>query len=277
MTSRNRAFRFGVVSTPQEGVDRWLDLARRVEARGYSTLLMPDGLQLLSPWPSLAAAASATATLRVGTFVLASPLRHPRIAAWDAHTLAVMTRGRFELGIGTGRPQVARESVELLGAPAASPGQRLAQVEQTIDHLRRLDGDQHTPVMIAAAGRRARELAAAKADIVAVATAPLAGRDDVAQITADLRRAAGDRFGSLELSMNVFVVGDQAPPWIERFIGADSATLARHDSLVMLRGSTQEMADELQRRRDAFDVSYVTVNAAFFEELTPVVALLAGH
>ncbi|MGI9148379.1 MAG: LLM class flavin-dependent oxidoreductase [Chloroflexota bacterium] len=273
----NRAFRFGVVSTPQDDVDRWLNLARRVEALGYSSLLMPDGLHLLSPWASLAAAASATSALKVGTFVLASPLRHPRVAAWDAHSLAVMTRGRLELGIGTGRPEVARQAMELLGMPAASPAQRLAQVEQTIDHLRQLDGDQHTPIMIAAGGRQARALAAARADIVALAAAPLASRDEVALLHADLRQAAGSRFESLELSMNIFVVGDQVPPWMERFIGSDSATLAKHDSLTMLRGTPSEMADELKRRRDTFGVSYVTVNAAFLEQMASVVELLAGQ
>src|SRR5579862_5163052 len=109
----DRAFRFGVVTTPQNGLAGWLQTARRVEELGYSTLLMPDGLQLLAPFVSLGVAASATTSLRVGTFVLASPLRNPRIAAWDAHSLSILTGGRFELGIGTGRPEVAEESVNL--------------------------------------------------------------------------------------------------------------------------------------------------------------------
>jgi hypothetical protein len=45
----------------------------------------------------------------------------------------------------------------------------------------------------------------------------------------------------------------------------------------MLRGSTQEMADELQRGRDTFGVSYISVNAAFFEQLASVVELLSGR
>ena len=64
---------------------------------------MPDGTQLLSPLPALAVAAGATTALRVGTWVLASPLRPPLLAAWDAHSLSVLTGGRFDLGIGTGR------------------------------------------------------------------------------------------------------------------------------------------------------------------------------
>jgi probable F420-dependent oxidoreductase len=273
----DRRFRFGVVATPQSGREAWIQLARHVEQMGYSTLLMPDGMQLLAPFVSLAAAATATTSLRVGTFVVASPLRAPRLAAWDAHTTSVMTGGRFEFGIGTGRPEAAQQAVDLLGMRVGSPAQRLSQVEQTIAALRELEGDQHTPVMIAATGPRARAVAAARADIVALAAPVLASRDEVARNAAEFRATAGARYERIELSMNIFVVGDQVPPWIERFIGADAATLIQHDALTMLRGTPTEIADELRRRRDAFDVSYVTVNAAFADALAPVVEQLTGR
>jgi hypothetical protein len=56
-----------------------------------------------------------------------------------------------------------------------------------------------------------------------------------------------------------------------------AATLIAHDSLVMLRGSTVEMADELQRRRDAIGASAITVNGAFLERFAPVVEMLDGR
>jgi alkanesulfonate monooxygenase SsuD/methylene tetrahydromethanopterin reductase-like flavin-dependent oxidoreductase (luciferase family) len=273
----DRRFRFGVVATPQSGREAWIQLAKHVQEMGYSTLLMPDGLQLLSPFVSLGVAAAATTSLRVGTFVVASPLRPPRMAAWDAHSTSVLTDGRFEFGIGTGRPKAAQQAVELLGVAPASPGERLNQVEQTIDALRELDGDQHTPVMVAAGGPKARALTAAKADIAALAAPPLASRDEVASSAAEFRAAAGARYDQIEVSMNIFVVGDRVPPWIERFIGADLATLIQHDSLAILRGSPVEVADELRRRRDALGVSYITVNGAFADEMAPVVELLTNR
>jgi len=273
-----RTFRFGVVAVPQGDGDQWRRTARRVEELGYATLLMPDGLQLLSPLPALAVAASVTSRLRVGTFVLAGPLRPPGLAAWDAHSLSILLDGRFELGIGTGRPEVVNQAAELLGVPPASSSQRLAQVEQTIDRLRDLDGERHTPVMIAAAGRKVRALAAAKADIVTLAGGPLASRDDILQMTADLRAQAGVRAEQIELSTNIFVIGDEVPPWMQQFLGTDAATLIAHDSLAMLRGNTaRQMADELLRRRDAFGVSYVSINSAFLEQMAPVVEMLAGR
>jgi alkanesulfonate monooxygenase SsuD/methylene tetrahydromethanopterin reductase-like flavin-dependent oxidoreductase (luciferase family) len=270
----DRLFRFGVVAAP-EAPDTWQALARSLPDLGYSTLLMPDGMQLLAPFPALATAA-AVSPVRVGTFVLASPLRPSRSVAWEGHSLSVLSGGRFEFGIGTGRPAVG-EWAQQLGLPFGSPAQRLRQVEEAIDHLRELDGQAHTPVMMAVAGPRARALAAAKADIVALAAAPLATRDEVAAAAAEIREHAGNRAADLELSMNLFAVGDQVPPGIQAFIGVDAATLIEHDSLAMVRGTPQEIADELRRRRDAFGASYITVNGAFYQQFAPVVELLAGR
>jgi|SRR5579875_1342657 len=271
-----RAFRFAVQATAQDH-EQWLATARRTEELGYSTLLMPDGMQLLSPLPALAMAAGATGSLRVGTFVLASPLRPPRLAAWDAHTLSVLTGGRFELGIGTGLPQVAQQAADLLGQPAASGAERLAQAEQTIDDLRMLDGGQHTPVLMAAAGPRARAVAAAKADIVTLAIGALTDREEVARLAAQTRAAAGDRADQIEFMLPIFAVGDEVPDWMQRFLQADPAELVAHDSLMILRGSVREMADELLRRRDALGISYFSVNAGFSEQLAPVMELLTGR
>lgn len=269
-------FRFGVVATPQGDGDSWRATADRIAELGYSTLLMPDGLQLLSPFPSLAVAASSAPGLRVATFVLASPLRTPMAAAWDAHSMTVLTDGRFELGIGTGIP-AAKQSAERLGMPYGNAAERLAQVGETIDRVRELDGDGvRTPVLVAAGGPRSRALAAAKADIVTLAAGPLANIDEMAAMADDLRTKAGDRAAGIELAMNIFVVGEEVPPWTKQFMGVDADELIAADALTMLRGDTRQMADELQRRRDRIGTSYISVNAQFLEQFAPVVELLAG-
>jgi probable F420-dependent oxidoreductase len=270
-----KSFRFGAVVAPSGGVEQWRDQARRVADLGYSTLLMPDGMQLLSPFSTLAVAAEAT-DLRVGTFVLASPLRPARLAAWEAHSLTTLTGGRFEMGIGTGRPAV-REWVEQMGLPFGSPGERLQQVTDTIEALRSLDGDGHTPVMIAAGGPKALAVAAAQADIITLAGAALTPRQQMIAMAARARELAGDRADQLELSMNIFVVGDRVAPWVQQFIGADAETLIANDSLTMLRGTPDDMAAELRRRRDDMGVSYITVNSAAMEAFAPVIPLLDGR
>ncbi|WP_037355224.1 LLM class flavin-dependent oxidoreductase [Amycolatopsis orientalis] len=269
-----KTFRFGVVAAAQEGSAKWRETARRAEDLGYSTLLSPDNLHLPTPTAALAVAAAVTTELRVGTFVFASPLRTPRAAAWEAHSLSELTDRRFEMGIGTGIPAM-REAAAEIGLPYGTGPERLAQVSDTISHLRRLDGDAHTPVMVAAGGPKIRRLAGERADIVALAQNVLASRAETAEAAAEVRAAAGGR--DVELTMNIFVVGEQIPPWIRGFVGHDIETLVEHDSLTLLRGGPAAMAEELQRRREELGVSYFSVNGAFLEDFAPVVARLSGR
>ena len=279
----DRNFRFGVVAAPRAAstgnpdVDTWRRTARRAEELGYSTLLMPDGLQLPSIAPSLAVAAEATTELHVGSFVMAGVLRPPRMTAYEANSLSVLTGGRFELGMGTGNPMVLEQATEQLGYAKATGPQRLAKIDESIEHLRELDGDQRTPVLMAAGGPKARQLAAAKADIVTIAASPRAGDEEYGAAFAHLREVAGSRADEIELLMNVFAVGHELPPEAQGYLGSDAQDLIDRGALAVLHGSTREMADELQRRRDAFGVSYISVNGAFLEQMAPVVELLQGR
>jgi alkanesulfonate monooxygenase SsuD/methylene tetrahydromethanopterin reductase-like flavin-dependent oxidoreductase (luciferase family) len=269
----NKPFKFAVIAEPQDQ-KQWLGVARQAEDLGFTGLLSADVLTAPSPFPALAIAAGATTTLRFGTWVLASPLRAPRMAAWDAHTLSLLSGGRFDLGIGTGRPFVLEDAVRLLGITPSSPAQRLAQVEQTIDELRALDGDAHTPVLIAAGGPKARALAAAKADRVTVASSPFATREEISALVTQIRDLAGERGDEIEFVAPIFIIGEETPPWVSRLLKTDAKALIERDSLGILRGSPQEMADELLRRRETLGVSGFTVNALFAEQFAPVVELL---
>jgi len=160
---------------------------RRIADSGYSTLLMPDVPQWQpAPGPTLALAA-ALADLRVGTWVYASPLRPAWSIAWEAHSLSVLTDGRFEMGIGTGRPGIEDELRER-GLPVTRPSERLAQVRETVTTLRGLDGpDLHTPVVMAVRGPKAQALAADVADTVTFALLPDESRAEVARRARDFR------------------------------------------------------------------------------------------
>ncbi|MEU4603653.1 LLM class flavin-dependent oxidoreductase [Kribbella sp. NPDC023972] len=270
----DRRFRFGVVGSPATA-EQWTTTVRRAADLGYSSVLMPDGLQLPSPFASLAMAAT-LADVRVGTFVAAAPLRTPRQAAWDAHTLTVLTDGRFDFGIGTGRPGTEQQAAEI-GLPFGSGRERRDHVRETLDLLERLDGDRRTPIMLAAGGPRALAMAAARADIVSIAKDAMTPRAEILRLVRDLRELAGPRADTVELAMNLFAAGTRAlPPWTQQAAGVSAEELEASDSLMMLRGTPLQMADELQRRRDEFGTTYVTVNATYLEDLAPVVEKLAG-
>jgi len=299
-----RPFRFGVVAARATSGKEWTDLARQVEALGYSTLLTPDRLgSVLSPLPALAAASSATRTLRVGTFVIANGLRNPALLAWDCATLDFLSNGRFELGLGTG---VAEADFRRAGIPFDRPGARIDRLAATIQSVKAFfDGSGESrgggpesayraqdyprpaqtprpPILIAGAGPRLLALAAREADILAFGVGARASEADLAEKIALVRQEAGRRFTSLELSLNLLLVGEADPApsvraRVKAIHGADLDELIKSGSPLIVTGSTDAMCAQLLNRRERLGVSYVTIAADQLVAFAPVVERLAGR
>jgi probable F420-dependent oxidoreductase len=256
----------------------WAALARRAESLGYDCLLVPDTADTLAPVPAAASAAATTSTLRVGTYVLAAPWRPPAVTAWEVRSLHLLTGGRFELGLGAGRPDAERDAAAL-GVPFLTAGERLRQVEAVIDAVRAaMAADAGAlRVLVAAGGPRMLRLAARRADTVAFGLPPTADEGALRSAVDVVRDEAGPRFDDVELSANLLAVGDRLPPGLERWIGADIPGLVTAGSTAVLTGDTARMADTLTRRRDLLGVSYVVTNGFFADALAPVVERLAGR
>ncbi len=266
-----RAFRFGIVAPLLSDLKTWREQVHRIADHGYSTVLMPDFPKLQpSPAPALAVAAT-VAEVRVGTWVYAAPFRAPWLTAWEAHSLTLLTEGRFEMGIGVGRPGIEDELVER-GLPVPSPGQRLEQVRDTVAALRELDGEQaRTPVAMAVIGPKARALAAEIADTVTFAMAPDEPRATVVQRVQDFRTTR-----DVELSMHVPVVVDRVSPFMAP-PDTNTAALRAADSLAYLPTDPSAAADELRRRREETCISYFAFGANVADTFAPLVAELSGR
>jgi probable F420-dependent oxidoreductase len=267
----SRKFRFGAVAAYARSGEEWAATARRVEELGFSSLLCPDTTGTLAPFAALSAAATVTSTLRLGTYVLASPLRTPGAVAWETRSLNVLSDGRFELGLGAGRPGSDQDAARL-GLPFGSAGERIAQLEAAIDAVR---AESDVPILMAGAGPRMLALAARRADTIALGMPPLSTDDDLDAKVRELREIAGERFDGLELNANIALVGEDVPPYAASWFGADPKDLFRVGAITALRGTPREMADTLLRRRDRAGVSYVSVNAMFAEQFAPVVEILS--
>ncbi|WP_090946475.1 LLM class flavin-dependent oxidoreductase [Nonomuraea jiangxiensis] len=228
-------FRFGAVAGQAPDADSWAGLARRAESRGYSTLLVPDTLGTLSPFVATAVAAAVTTTLRVGTFVLSAPYRTPETVAWETATLHRLTGGRFELGLGAGRPG-AEQDAATLGVAWGTPSHRIEQVSRTLDAVK------DVRIMVAASGTRLLRLAAQRADTVALGLPPHYTEDQVAAKLDELYELAGDRFHDLELSMNLAAAGAEPPAWLVSRLGPVGP-----GSTGVLTGTADEMAETLRR------------------------------
>jgi len=250
-----RPFRFGVVAPIGSDLATWRDRVRRIADSGYSTLLMPD----VPPWqpaigPTLATAAALT-DLRVGSWVYAAALREPWSTAWEAHSLSVLTEGRFEMGLGAGRPGIEVE----LGLPVVSPAERRARMRETVAALRAFDGP------------KSQALALEVADAVTFVLSP---EDDRVETTNRVRGFPGDR--DIELGQHVAAVGDGVAPFMAP-PNLDTAALRAADSLVILPSDPAAAAEEIQRRREEIGFSYFVIGADFADTLAPVVTELAGQ
>jgi probable F420-dependent oxidoreductase len=209
--------------------------ARRAESLGYSTLMMPDHLVTqYAPIPLLTAAAMATETLRIGTFVFNNNLRHPAVLAQEVATLDRLSGGRLELGIGAGWNRPEHDAI---GIPFEPVGTRITKLAEAIAVLKGCFADEklsfagqhytitdydarpkplqrpHPPFFIGGGGKRLLTLAGHEAQIVGLA--PRIGKDAQGAPTLDprsvtlaatkekidwVRAAAGDRFDEIEFN-----------------------------------------------------------------------------
>jgi len=308
-------FRFGVTTgTPPRGSspgEAWAGLARRAEALGYTTLLIPDHLgRQLAPIAALTAAAAATSTIRVGPFVFANDYRHPLILAGEAATLDVLSGGRLELGLGAGWRVT---DYRWLGLPYDEPRVRVDRLIEATALLKRLfaggpvthagehyqlDGAQlfplpvqrpHPPIQIGGGGPRMLRFAAREADIVGLLPQfDRAGRPIVTQATeaatenkADLVRfAADDRWDALELNVIVFdagLVGSGAGPLTTVASAAKAAAVGLIGTPYVLYGTLGRLRDLLLRRRDRTGINYYALPARCMETMAPLVESLSGR
>jgi alkanesulfonate monooxygenase SsuD/methylene tetrahydromethanopterin reductase-like flavin-dependent oxidoreductase (luciferase family) len=277
MTHAKHPFRFGVtvMPTPQTTAKAIQQTARAAANQGYAILLIPDSMFLLSPLPSLAIAASA-ADIRVGTLVMSSPLRPAAVSAWEAHSLSILTEGRFELGIGAGMPP-SGPAFESTGLDFGSPAERIRTMAEVVDRVNTLgNGDIH--ITMGAGGPKTRELAARVADSVILTADPYADVTGHTEIVTGFREMAGERADRVELLSNLLIVGDDPLDMsMAHARGLDPDRLLESNAVSVLRGNVTEMSDELQRRRDILGTSYITISNQMMDQFAPVVEKLSGQ
>ncbi|MBL1077374.1 LLM class flavin-dependent oxidoreductase [Nocardia sp. 2] len=257
---------FGIVLTPRSGSD-WVRDVQRAEEQGYRTVLLPDTLHTTSPFPALAAAAAVTTTLRLRPNVIAAPLRHPAATARETAALQLLSDGRFELGIGTGRPDAQREA-EALGEQWGSAGQRRQRMVDTIVAVRAA-AKPVPPIVIAASGPRMLATAAELADRVHLAVQPVATENELAEIVATVR-AHTDR--PVGFSLQLVAVGDQLPVYMSKFMGVTLDGLREANAAAILPGDPGAAAELLEHRREKYGIDELLVPGDLAAAFAPVLA-----
>jgi probable F420-dependent oxidoreductase len=308
-----KPFRFGINARDAKSRAEWQDKARRIEALGYSILLVPDHLAaMLSTIPAVVSAADATASLRIGTNVLNNDLRHPVLLAREAATIDLLTDGRLELGLGAG---YVRAEYDQAGLRFDRGGVRVERLAESVTIIKGLLGGgevtfagehyrvtghkiyplpvqrPHPPIIIGGNGLRLLALAAKEANTVNLTGITftqggtthdmsgwkVAGIDERMRA---VREAAGARFERLELSAQIqrVIVTDRRREAAEE-LQKNWKQLSVDEILeapFVLIGTVDEMVEALQARRDRWGISFFVTFEQFLETLAPVVARLAG-
>ena len=307
-----KPFRFGVQIGNAASASAWKDKARKLEDLGYSTLFMPDHFgEELAPMPAIAMAAAHTTTLKIGALVFDNDYKHPAILAKESATIDLLSDGRLELGIGAGW---MKADYDALGLDYDPPAVRVDRFEEALhvikqcftgekfsyngSHYRITDYasfpkpvQSHVPILVGGGGKRVLSIAAREADIIGInpnLRAGAVGLDatkDSLQDQTDrkldwVREAAGARMSDIEIQMRFFVcrVTDDrmalAKAIAPRFGVEPEEALESGTALV---GTETEIIEQLHKRRERWDLSYVVVGDGNIDEFAPIVAKLTGN
>ena len=307
-----RPFRFGVQTKSVGSRTEWVELIRKIDDLGYSSVTIPDHFDdQLAPAVALMAAADASERLRIGALVWCNDYRHPVVFAKEAATLDLLSDGRLELGIGAGWMV---SDYEEAGMTYDRPGLRIERMVEAVEVLKGLFGPDafsyegehyqianlnatpkpvqkpHPPFLIGGGGPRFLRLAGKHADIVGInpnlsagAITPEVGSDATAERYEEkiswVKEGAGDRFGDIELQVRTFfvTVTDDRMATAEALSAGVGLTVEQGlNSPLALVGTPAQIVEDLKVRRERFGFNYIVVGQDQFEDFAPVVAELAG-
>jgi len=271
--------------------------------------------QMLAAVPAIAMALEQTSTLRVGCRVFCNDYHHPIILAKEAATMDYLSGGRLEFGIGAGWIKNEYEAVNL---PFDEFPQRFERFAEFVHAYKafmageplEIAGDfirwsgfsgtpspaqkPYPPLMIGGGSKKILQFAGQEADIVSLNfnnRAGMLGPDGMNSGLADatakkvdwIKSGAGARFKNIELEIGAYntIITDHPQPTAEAIggmLGMTAQDILSHPHCLI--GSVDFICDELQRRREAYGISYIAVlddgQNNMVEAFAPVVARLAG-
>ena len=305
-------FRFGVQLKHANCVDDWLGVVSKLERLGFGTVTLPDHIDdSFAPLSSLGYLAAKT-SLKIGTMVVSNDLRNPLLLAREAATLALLSKGRFELGIGAGWQE---SDYSQLGITMDSPKVRVDRLEESLELITTsllqsrfsfsgsyyevsefqlypsITPDLLPKILVGGGGPPVLSLAARFADIVSINPSLRLGEyaketlDEMSEASyqqkSTLVQAKLDEFGrkaELHCRSAFVYVGDDHHKVVKEVatqLGVDVKEAYRMPPVLV--GTVESIVEQLEMRRERFGFSYWSIHEDDVDSFAPVVAALRGH
>jgi probable F420-dependent oxidoreductase len=260
MTSR--PIKLGVTLLGRGTVPEIVEEARHAEAVGFDVVLLPDHLGFTAPLVPLVAIAEAAPTVQVSNLVINAAFYRPALLARDLASVDSATGGRLIISLGAG---YVEEEFVAAGLPFPSPGARVKILTEHVIEIRRLLSDPGhipppvqtpPPIMVAGAGDKLLTMAAAQADIVAIAS--MGTEAEVAERIAFVEEKAGDRFDDIELQFGFFQVSMDDPNDLSvlRLLAPDAPEEELRKLTTLLDVPVAAAAERIQRLHKDLGISY---------------------
>jgi alkanesulfonate monooxygenase SsuD/methylene tetrahydromethanopterin reductase-like flavin-dependent oxidoreductase (luciferase family) len=136
----SKGITFGIMLGPFPPWEKIVGWAKLVESLGFDKLWLPDhfvnpddkDMDWFDCWCTLAALATQTEKITIGSLVSSMTLRNPAVLAHMALALDHISGGRFELGVGAAG---SRKCHEMTGVPRWEPKERSACYKEFIEIL----------------------------------------------------------------------------------------------------------------------------------------------
>lgn len=272
-------------------------------------------IQNVAAIPAMAVAIEATSTINIGARVFCTDYRQPVMFAKELATLDFFSEGRLEIGLGAGWLQGEYEAMgvpwdragirldrmeETLGLVRAHLGD--GQIDVSGEHVNATGFEGvpkpakgMPPIMIGGGAQRVLGIAGREADIVSLNFNNSSGKigpSGVGSSTAELtaqkiewvkagvsERSDGRGLDDIEIEIGAYftVVTDQREATLAKMapmFALEPEQLAEHPHALI--GSVDAICEQLQSRRDAYGISYVTFGQSTAEAVAPIVERLAG-
>ena len=290
------------------------EAARSFEAMGFDSLWVCDHLYgpqspqlpILEAWSMISGLAAITTRVELGTLVTPAGMRNPAHLGKIIATADNIAGGRVIAGLGAG--WMPREFTDF-GVPFLSTGERLAQLEETIELLKRMWGDEpevtyqgrfvqtdhvvcqpkpprRIPILIGGAGEKVTlKLVAQHADLwnnLAGQQPNLAHKIDVLKGHCD---AVGRDFSEIVVSQQCLVTiaatAEEAAPMADRAQKIFGGHMGDPKGPIAITGTADQCCEAIQKHIDLGCTGFVmeffgrdTIEPAqrFAEEVVPIFA-----